>query len=190
MRAQTGIELDYLGVWNEKAYTSDYVVGLAEALRRANLSSKIVAHDNGDDIVEEMARNATLAAAVDVVGVHGWAMTKGMGANVTRLGKSYWVSEDNLVDGPAYPDGKFEAALGWAKLPIANFVDEGIVALIQCPLIHAWSQNYARHNHGSACARHTQYPSPQAPRTTPSRFFRYTTRTPAPPRSEHSYAPF
>eukprot|EP00463_Aulacantha_scolymantha_P003993 TRINITY_DN4943_c0_g1_i1.p2 TRINITY_DN4943_c0_g1~~TRINITY_DN4943_c0_g1_i1.p2 ORF type:complete len:60 (+),score=19.36 TRINITY_DN4943_c0_g1_i1:163-342(+) len=59
-----------------------------------------------------MIKNSTLAAAIHVVGVHSYPKSKD-GEEVTSLGKPYWQSENNQIDGGMYPDAKYDAALAW-----------------------------------------------------------------------------
>ena len=72
-----------------------------------------------------------------------------MGARVAAMGKKYWASEDNLIDGPMWPDGKHDAALDWIDNILWNFIYQNITGTIECPLFHALTQNLGRHNHGS-----------------------------------------
>ena len=41
-----GLTIDYIGVWNENAYSRDYILGLHASLRAHNLSTLIVAADD------------------------------------------------------------------------------------------------------------------------------------------------
>jgi hypothetical protein len=116
---------------------------------RACKCVQIVATDKDGAILDAMETNQTLADAIAVVGVHS-DPTPQDGARVAALGKRYWQSENNLVDGPMFPDGKYDTALSWVARILSNYVASNATSTIQCPLFHAWSQNLARHNHGSA----------------------------------------
>ena len=66
-----GLHIDYVGVWNERGYTIDYIDILRQTLDSYGFDdTAIVAHDASFDIVADILDNATLAAAVDVIGVH------------------------------------------------------------------------------------------------------------------------
>lgn len=62
----------------------------------------------------------------------------------------YWNSENNLIDGPMYNNGKFETGLHWLESILGNIVTANATSTIECPLFHGWTQNLARHNHGSS----------------------------------------
>lgn len=60
-----------MGIWNERGYTIDYIDTLRSTLNAYGFeSTRIVAHDAGWDIAADILANATLAAAVDVIGCH------------------------------------------------------------------------------------------------------------------------
>ena len=60
-----------VGIWNERGYTTDYIDILRSTLDGYGFeSTQIVAHDAGWDIATDILNNKTVAAAVDVIGVH------------------------------------------------------------------------------------------------------------------------
>ena len=60
-----------VGIWNERGYTSDYIDILRSTLDDYGFDqTAIVAHDAGWDIAYDILLNASVAKAVDVIGVH------------------------------------------------------------------------------------------------------------------------
>jgi hypothetical protein len=67
-----GLTIDYVGIWNETPYNTDWVKLLKQTLVANGLATKIVAPDsvNTWEIVEAMKKDPALDAAVYAVGVH------------------------------------------------------------------------------------------------------------------------
>ena len=77
-------------------------------------------------------------------------------------GKSYINSESNEIDGAFFtPDGSIPQwapnggsslgpALSWPRQFLLNYINNRITGTIICPLSHAWTWAYGRHNHGTA----------------------------------------
>ena len=67
-----GIEIDYLGGWNERGMDPDWMVQLRAALDAAGyLQTRLVSADSGwEPVTSDLAANAAYAAAVDVIGAH------------------------------------------------------------------------------------------------------------------------
>ena len=60
-----------VGIWNERGYTTDYIDILRQTLDGYGFpDTNIVAHDAGWDIANDVLNNASVAQAVDVIGVH------------------------------------------------------------------------------------------------------------------------
>ena len=67
----SGWQCDYVGIWNERPWTVDYVVALRATLDAAGLgSTKIVVADNAgssfNEIASQITSNASFAAATQV----------------------------------------------------------------------------------------------------------------------------
>ena len=59
------------GIWNERNYDADWVIRLRRALdARGHSAVTIVAADTSFGVCDDFAKNATLAAAIGVVGAH------------------------------------------------------------------------------------------------------------------------
>ena len=98
-----GLDVDFLGVWNENPSNPDYVVALRAALDGFSPGTKIIAPDrstkDANNYIAEMRKTPALAAATHAVGYHYPNSNPG----VTPLpGIPLWASEDDSsVDPPA-----------------------------------------------------------------------------------------
>lgn len=106
------LDIDYVGIWNERPYDitvryasigcarglskrvcSQYILTLRDALDAAGFEdTAIVAADGNWDIANDILENASLAAAVGVIGVH-YPGTQSPAA-AEQTGKPLWASED------------------------------------------------------------------------------------------------
>jgi galactosylceramidase len=91
-RTVHNLTIDFVGIWNERGYTTQYIISLHEGIRAANLSTKIVGHDSGWDICAPVNSNPALATAVDVIGAHYPGTHSDPACQTT--GKPLWASED------------------------------------------------------------------------------------------------
>ena len=153
VRSHINVSFDYAGIWNEDSWTADYIEQYRAAMDAAGFEkTQLVANDGSvGDLVAQMETDAKLRDAVQIVGVHaGVPSASGTtGARVAAMNKVYWESEDNIIDGPMYPDLKHDTALEWVNNILSNYILQNITGTIECPLFHAWTQNLGRHNHGS-----------------------------------------
>jgi len=65
-----GLDIDYLGIWNETKFDAGYIRLLKNSLSAKGLTTKIVAADLEWDIVGAMEKDPALKEAVSVVGAH------------------------------------------------------------------------------------------------------------------------
>jgi hypothetical protein len=174
------ITFDYVGVWNEGPWSRKYVVDLREALdSRGFAQTKIVVPDGhsasrsrctdcpagtSTNMVAAIHADPALRRAIGVLGVHshlsdGLYPDFPMRAAAAVEGLQIWNSEANMVDGPM-PQWQASAVekdgvgpgLGWPRLFIRNYLRSRCTATIVCPMLHSFSQNNGRHNHGPAQA--------------------------------------
>lgn len=132
------------GLWNEVSYSPDWAVQLRAALDDAGYANtRIVASDTGgwEPVAGDMAANATLADAIDVIGAHypGSAPTNETAAWARAHGKSVWASEMwNLGVSDDYPGGMAMAS------DLSRFARYGLSASIAWCLVYSWwpSLNY------------------------------------------------
>jgi O-glycosyl hydrolase len=177
---QDGLNISYLGGWNERGHNADWYVQLRSALNNAGYSAvQIVADDSGWQVADDMAADPAFANAVSVIGTHypcGYpgddiAQTCSTTANALNSGKPLWASEGGSNDlntgAPAliraitrgYTDAKMTAFLNWP--PIAAIYpnlpyDTTGLALANSP----WSGHYSIGESTWATAQVTQFAQP------------------------------
>ncbi|MFF5145155.1 NPCBM/NEW2 domain-containing protein [Streptomyces sp. NPDC013157] len=133
---QHGLDIDYLGGWNERGYDTVWYEKLHAALAARHLPVRIVAADSGLDVADTVAADPQFADSVDVVGVHypceggdgGSADTCASSDTAQATGKPLWASENGSLDENSgagalirsitrgYLDGRYTAYLNWPLL--------------------------------------------------------------------------
>ena len=150
-KREHGIDFDYVGIWNEAPWTSDYIKLFRKQLDEAGLRSVgIVAADGSSDIIKAAGADAELAAAIAAFGDHGFgAAVPELATNPLLAEKPFWESENDMVDGPMPQwGGTNNVALGWAGTVAKNYARANGTATMLCAFVHSWSQTLGRHNHG------------------------------------------
>jgi len=111
-----GLHVDYVGLWNEKPHSVEYIITLAEHLRAANLSTQIIAADGCCGytwtICDDLQRNPQLSDVVLAVGAHYPAETAP--PQCQSLQQPLWATEDF--------SSYFQAGGCWARLLNRNYV--------------------------------------------------------------------
>jgi hypothetical protein len=138
-----GVDVNYLGIWNETRYDKAWIKSLKEALARNNaahkLDTRIVAADEWFDpwhIASDMSADAGLLAAVDVIGVHypkDYAST----AEARQLTRDHryvplWDSEDAYLVHPG------PQAATMAQMLNRAYVAGKMTKLIHCTTVTAF----------------------------------------------------
>ena len=98
-RAAHNLSIDFVGIWNERLYTKDYVLALRRALDAGNGTAhvRIVANDmQWEPLAQDLLTDGTLRAAVDAVGAHytGGRTDAAVQAVLRQYGLPLWSSED------------------------------------------------------------------------------------------------
>ena len=180
VRATYGLAFDLVGVHNERNWSREFVKALRAALDGAGFNaSRISVGDGGNggcedcagqdgSITAAAAGDAAFARALGVIGLHSGgdggmpALPSSGGWSWEAAGKAYIQSESNTVDGPfatlggAFPQWAPNAAsvygpgLSWPRQFILSYLHGRATGTIICPLSHAWTWGYGRHNHGTA----------------------------------------
>jgi len=126
-----GLEMDYVGCWNERPYNDTYLKTLRRVLDENGFHKiKIVAPDGSWDIAKDILKDPALAAAVYGIGAHYPGTTTTDAAEKT--GKPLWASED---------DSTYNNAVGagcWARIINQNYVNGNMTATINWNLIAAY----------------------------------------------------
>ncbi|XP_036847426.2 galactocerebrosidase isoform X1 [Manis javanica] len=88
------LDIDYIGIWNERAFDINYIKVLRRMLNYQGLQQvKIIASDNlWEPISTSMLLDSELLKVVDVIGAHYPGTCTVTGATLT--GKKLWSSED------------------------------------------------------------------------------------------------
>ena len=87
------LDINYVGIWNEKSYNMTYVETLRKSLDNAGFGKVkiVVADDHGWAVADDIFRNENFAKVVDVIGVHYPENTT---VNALKTGKTLWASEE------------------------------------------------------------------------------------------------
>jgi galactosylceramidase len=105
-----GLDIDYVGCWNERAYNKTYLEVLRRSLDAAGfLSTKLIAADSSfNGVAQDVNSDPAFAAALWGLGAHYPNMASGPAAEET--GKPLWASEE---------DSTYNNAVGagcWARV--------------------------------------------------------------------------
>ncbi|XP_046350655.2 galactocerebrosidase-like isoform X2 [Haliotis rufescens] len=126
------LTIDYIGIWNERACNTTYIKRLRRDLDKHGFSHVgIVAGDNGAwGIENDILKDADLASAVDVIGVH--YPRKATPVAALKTGKLLWASEDYSAFNNARGGGI------WARALNENYVDRYLTSTIAWNLIDCY----------------------------------------------------
>ena len=129
-----GLDIDYIGNWNERNYNVTYIKTLRATLDANGFNStKIIASDSGwDPISTDINNDPLLAAAVHGVGTHYPGMHSSSSAEAT--GKPLWASEDDST----YNNNVGAAC--WSRVINRNFVLGNMTASINWNLVAAYTK--------------------------------------------------
>ena len=129
------LDIDYIGIWNERTWTKAYTLALKAAITAAGLKTKIVGHDQFSwDVCDSLSKDPQWAAAVDVISAHYPAAF--VQSNCLALNKVQWASEDMSV---RWDTG----ARCWARELNQNYVRANLTATIAWALLASFYDNLA-----------------------------------------------
>ena len=145
-KSQYSLDIDYIGIWNERASSPDYAAALRRTLDDAGFGSiKVVAKDGGADICDTLTKDPAYAKTVDIIGLH-YPSDYNDYSTCHKLGKPLWASEESS----SYDD--LNGAACWARITNAHYVLSSMTSSImwnlvgRCaisphlPLYHAFSR--------------------------------------------------
>jgi galactosylceramidase len=125
------LDIDYVGIWNERNYDSTYIKTLRSTLDSHNLKTQIVAADAGwEGISGAILSDADLAKAVSIIGAHYPGTDSD--ANAIATGKPLWASEDYSTNNGLTGGGC------WARILNQNYVNGQMTATISWNLIASY----------------------------------------------------
>lgn len=151
-----------VGIWNERGYTIDYIDTLRSTLNAYGFqSTAIVAHDAGWDIAGDILNNATLAASVDVIGVHVSGVPVLAVLSFCRPAVQVWphalrlsVMRSTLVRHPAVPQRLPASRCGRARTCPRTTTCEALVRSVLCPTCRLLLQCHGAVLRVCGCASH------------------------------------
>jgi hypothetical protein len=118
------ISFDWIGIWNEAPWSSNYILTLRHSLDKAGLKDvQITAADGGTDVIVAAAKNKTLADAIGSFGIHTHVLAPDQDINNWDGAKGYFNTENDLVDGALPQWGPtMRASLNWPLAFINNYL--------------------------------------------------------------------
>lgn len=134
-----GVEIDYIGIWNERASDGTYAKTLRKVLNEGGFANTtLVAKDGGPDICNAMSKDKEYAEAVGVVGLHypsdydvSYDECRQIGFGV-KGGKPIWSSEESS----SFDD--LNGAACWARIIAAHWVLQGFSSSTMWNLVGAY----------------------------------------------------
>ncbi|XP_078418308.1 galactocerebrosidase-like isoform X2 [Cetorhinus maximus] len=125
------LDIDYVGIWNERAYNKKYIQVLRRFLDKVGLKNVgIIASDGNWGIANDMLIDPYLNGAVEIIGAHYPGTFSSPNAKKTR--KKLWSSEDystvnNNVGGGC-----------WARILNQNYINGNITSTISWNLVASY----------------------------------------------------
>ncbi|XP_064604089.1 galactocerebrosidase-like isoform X2 [Liolophura sinensis] len=129
-----GLQLDYIGIWNERNYDITYIKTLRKTLDQRGMNHvQIVAADGGWGIADDVLKDPQLAASMDYIGTHypGTFSTP----SAVKTDKQLWASEDYSTFNDNTGGGC------WARILNQNYVNGYMTATISWNLIASYYAN-------------------------------------------------
>lgn len=139
-----GLEIDYMGGWNEVGFNAGWYVAFAAALEREHPDIEIVAADDNDpnawSVADALAADPDFKAATDVVGVHsacGWRDDRRACSTTDTaraLGLPLWSSENSSLS-------RDVGAEPIARALNRMYIDAEITGYMSWAAVSAWYAN-------------------------------------------------
>ncbi|XP_039391461.1 galactocerebrosidase isoform X6 [Mauremys reevesii] len=129
------LDIDYIGIWNERSFSSKYIKLLRYTLDKRGLQRvKIIASDNmWEPISFFMMVDSELHKMVDIIGAH-YPGTKTV-PNALATQKKLWASED-------YSTFNDEVGAGcWARILNQNYVNGNMTSTIAWNLVASYYED-------------------------------------------------
>ncbi|GBG29428.1 Galactocerebrosidase [Hondaea fermentalgiana] len=130
-----GIEIDFLGIWNERGADRAYTLALRDLLDANGFkNTKIVSNDgNAREICPKLVDDSEYAAAVDVIGLHYPSDRDAAIRNqCALLNKPIWSAEESS----SYDD--LNGAACWARVIAAHYVLNNMTSNLMWNLVGSY----------------------------------------------------
>jgi hypothetical protein len=150
-----GLDIDYVGIWNETNYDVGYIKMLKKTLLANGLTTKVVAADlyeNQWKITDDFKQDPELKNAVYAITAH-YARVKGnfyVTGSALESGKPLWSSEDQPFDETGVilqRDWKPGARI-WASVLNTNYIDGKVTKTETWSPVTSYYDNLAAPNSG------------------------------------------
>jgi len=154
-KKQHGLDIEYVGIWNETNYDTNYIKMLKKTLEANGLQTRIVAADlyeNQWKITDDFKLDPILKEDVYAIAVH-YARVKGnfyVTGGALESGKPLWSSEDQPFDETGVileRDWKPGARI-WAKVLNTNYIDGKVTKTETWSPVTSYYDNLAAPNSG------------------------------------------
>jgi O-glycosyl hydrolase len=154
-KKQHGLDIEYVGIWNETNYDTNYIKMLKKTLEANGLQTRIVAADlyeNQWKISDDFKLDPILKEDVYAIAVH-YARVKGnfyVTGGALESGKPLWSSEDQPFDETGVileRDWKPGARI-WAKVLNTNYIDGKVTKTETWSPVTSYYDNLAAPNSG------------------------------------------
>ena len=126
------IDLDYIGIWNERSSDATYAKTLRKTLDDGGFKkTQIVAKDGNKAICDDMAKDPEYAAAIDVIGLH-YPSDYDNYTVCHSLNKPIWASEESS----SYDD--LNGAACWGRVITSHYSLNSMTASIMWNLVGSY----------------------------------------------------
>eukprot|EP00055_Hartaetosiga_balthica_P002301 m.3499 g.3499 ORF g.3499 m.3499 type:complete len:823 (+) comp2079_c0_seq1:3832-6300(+) len=131
-KTQYNLDIDYIGIWNERSSDATYVKTLRKTLDAAGFGkTEIVAKDGDSSICDDLAKDKDYADAVSVIGLH-YPSDFSNYDNCYALNKPIWASEESS----SYDD--LNGAACWGRVITSHWVLAKFTASIMWNLVGSY----------------------------------------------------
>jgi galactosylceramidase len=150
------LDIDYVGIWNERNYDATYIKVLRSTLDDSGLqSTRIVAADSNWGIAIDILKDPDLAKATDILGAHYPGTNSSSDAVMT--GKKLWASEDYSTYNDLTGGGC------WARILNENYAHGNMTGTIAWNLIASYYEGLPYTGDGLMTAMHPCYYEVKSP---------------------------
>ena len=126
------VDIDYIGIWNERSSNAAYAITLRKLLDAAGFANTtLVAKDGGSDICNTLLADKDYADAIGIIGLHYPSDYANYDA-CHKLGKPIWASEESS----SYDDANGAAC--WARVTASHYALNGMTASIMWNLVGSY----------------------------------------------------